>query len=88
MAAVTQAGYPQRHVWGDQVVRRFQISGATGTTLDTGLVDIQFVFIQQSTAAGSISLITAFAVAGSVITFTTGGSPMVSEVILVLARKG
>jgi hypothetical protein len=88
MAAVTQAGQPFRHVLGDLVTRIFTVSGATGSTLDTGQSNILFVAIQQSTAAGSISLITAFAVSGGRITFTTGGSAMVSEVVMVFSRVG
>ena len=87
MAAVTQAGQPQRHVIGDLVLRTFQISGVTGSTLDTGMSNIQFVDIQQSTAAGTISLITAFSVSGGRITFTSS-APMVSEVVQVMARVG
>lgn len=88
MAAVTQAGQPQRHVIGDLVVRFFTVSGATGSTLDTGMVNILFATPQQSTAAGSISLITAMAISGGRITFTTGGGAMVTEVIMVIARVG
>lgn len=89
MAAVTQAGNPQRHVIGDLVLRTFNVSGVTGSTLATGMSAIQFVDIQQSTAAGSISLITSFSVntVTGVITFTSSG-PMVTEVVQVMARVG
>lgn len=89
MAAVTQAGQPQRHIIGDLVLRTFTISGVTGSTLSTNMSNVQFVDIQQSTAAGTISLITAFAVNAvtGVITFTSSG-PMVSEVVQVMARVG
>ena len=87
MAAVTRTGSPQRHVLGDFVARRFNISGNTGSTLDTGLIDIQFVDIQQSVAAGTASLITSFAVSGSTITFTSS-APMVNEIVMVYATKG
>lgn len=88
MAAVTQAGQPQRHVIGDLVTRIFTVSGATGSTLATGMQNILWVGVQQSTAAGVASAITSFSVSGGTITFTTGGGDMTSEVILVLARVG
>jgi hypothetical protein len=87
MAAVTQAGQPQRHVIGDLVVRFFTVSGATGSTLATGMSNILFATNQQSTAAGSISLITAIAVSGGQLTITSSNT-MVSEVIMVIARVG
>jgi hypothetical protein len=87
MAAVTQAGQPQRHVIGDLVMRIFTVSGASGSTLATGMTNILFTTNQQSTAAGSISLITAMSVSGQTITFTSS-STMVSEVIMVIARVG
>lgn len=89
MAAVTQGAAPTRHVLGDLVVRFFTVSGATGSTLPTGMSNLLFVTNQQSTAAGTISLITAIsynAVTG-VVTFTSS-APMVSEVIQVMARVG
>ncbi len=88
MAAVTQAGQPFRHVLGDLVSRIFTVSGASGSTLDTGQSNILWVGVQQSTSAGVISLITSFSVSGGRITFTTGGNPMAGEVILVLSRVG
>jgi hypothetical protein len=87
MAAVTQAGQPQRHVIGDLVLRTFTVSGATGSTLATGMSNIQFVDIQQSTAAGTVSLITSFSVSGGTITFASS-APMVNEVVQVMARVG
>lgn len=87
MAAVTQGAAPYRHVIGDLVVRHFTISGATGSTLDTGMQQILFVDIQQSTAAGSVSLITSFSVSGGRITFASS-APMVNEVVGVTARVG
>jgi hypothetical protein len=87
MAAVTQAGQPQRHVIGDLVVRFFTVSGASGSTLATGMSNILFATNQQSTAAGSISLITAIAVSGGQLTITSSNT-MVSEVIMVIARVG
>lgn len=87
MAAVTQAGQPQRHVIGDLVVRFFTVSGASGSTLPTGMSNILFATNQQSTAAGTISLITAMSILGGTITFTSS-APMVSEVIMVIARVG
>jgi len=57
MAAVTQVTtgvYGRRHVLGDSVVIPFNVSGASGSTLNTQMQGIYFVAIQQSTAAGSI----------------------------------
>jgi len=90
MAAVTQGAAPTRHVIGDLCMRIFTVSGATGSTLATGMVNLLFVTPQQSTAAGSISLITAISYNATtgVVTFTTGGGAMVSEVIMVIARVG
>ncbi len=87
MAAVTQAGQPFRHVIGDLVSRIFTVSGATGSTLDTGQSNILMVIVQQSTAAGTISLITSFAVSGGRITFASS-APMVTEVVMVISRVG
>jgi len=87
MAAVTQAGQPFRHVLGDLVSRIFNVSGVTGSTLDTGQSNILWVGVQQSTAAGTVSLITSFAVSGGRITFASS-APMVNEVVLVLSRVG
>lgn len=90
MAAVTQNAQPYRHVIGDLVVRFFNISGASGSTLNTGMSGILFVQPQQSTAAGTISLITAVSVntQTGVVTFTTGGGAMVTEIVMVIARVG
>jgi hypothetical protein len=49
--------------------------------------NILFATNQQSTAAGSISLITAIAVSGGQLTITSSNT-MVSEVIMVIARVG
>ena len=89
MAAVTLTGTPDRHVVGDLVIRRFSVNGASGSTLNTGMSNIQFVAVQQSTDAGTISLITAISVnkVTGVITFTSS-STMVTEVIQVWARVG
>ncbi len=89
MAAVTQLSTapPTRHVLGDLVSRTFTISGASGSTLNTNMLGIVTYIVQQSTAAGSISLITAVAVSGSTLTFTSS-STMVNEVVTVLALKG
>lgn len=90
MAAVTTNNQPTRHVFGDCVVRFFDISGASGSTLATGLQSILWIGVQQSTEAGSISLITAFSYTGNpaTITFTTGGGAMVREKIMVIGRVG
>lgn len=89
MAAVTQGAAPTRHVLGDIVMRIFTVSGASGSTLPTGQSALLFVTNQQSTAAGTISLITAIsynAVTG-VVTLTSS-APMVNEVIKVMSRVG
>lgn len=87
MAAVSLTGPSERHILGDLAVRYFQVSGVTGSTLATGIVNIKFVEVQQSTAAGTISLITSFSVSGSTITFASS-APMVTEVIAVIGREG
>ncbi len=87
MAAVTQTGNPTRHIFGDCAVRFFTVTGATGSTLATGQQQILFVGVQQSTAAGTVSLITSFAVSGGTITFASS-APMVTEVIMVISRVG
>ena len=91
MAAVTQGTpAPTRHVLGDLVQRTFVVSGASGSTLNTGMIGIISYAVQQSTQAGTISLITAVAVntTTGVLTFTTGGGAMVTEVVTVQALKG
>jgi hypothetical protein len=88
MAAVTTTT-PVRVVAGSAVTRFFTVSGASGSTLATGMSSVLFVDIQQSTAAGTISLITAFSVAGNPATITfTSSAPMVTEVIAVTGREG
>lgn len=89
MAAVTVSNQRVRHVIGDLVTRFFTISGVTGSTLDTGMVagTIAIVIIQQSTTAGTVSLITSFSISGATITFASS-APMVNERIMVIARKG
>lgn len=87
MAAVTLTGNSERHVSGDLVDRYFTVSGASGSTLTTGQSQIKFVTIQQSTAAGTISLITSFSISGGTITFTSS-APMVTEVVCVTSRIG
>lgn len=87
MAQVTITGQPQRHIIGDLALRIFKVSGASGSTLPTGLRNILYVAIQQSTAAGSASLITSFSVSGGTITFTSSNT-MASEVVAVYSREG
>lgn len=81
MAAVTQTSKPQRHVVGDLVLRVFTFTGTTGQTLDTGMQNIQWVGVEPG------SLVTAIAISGGTITFTSS-APMTGEVVLVLARVG
>lgn len=79
----------QKHVVGDLVCKFFNISGASGSTLATAMSGLVFVTNQQSTGAGTISLITAISVntQTGVITFTSS-APMVNEIIMVMARVG
>lgn len=79
----------EKHVVGDLVCKFFNISGATGSTLNTNMSGLVFVTNQQSTGAGTISLITAMSVniGTGVITFTSSGS-MVNEIIMVMGRVG
>jgi hypothetical protein len=90
MAAVTTNNQPTRHVFGDCVVRFFDISGASGSTLATGIQQILWIGVQQSTSAGVASAITSFSYTGnpSTITFTTGGGAMTNERIMVIGRVG
>jgi hypothetical protein len=84
---VSTSSPPTRHIFGDCAVRFFTISGASGSTLATGMSSILFATNQQSTAAGTASLITAISVSGGTLTFTSS-APMVTEVIMVIARVG
>ena len=96
MAAVTVNNTPTRHVIGDIVVRFFNVSGASGSTLNTGMNNILFVAVQQSNGNGTASVITSFSVAqgvpslspgGAVVTFTSSGA-MANEIVAVYARQG
>ena len=88
MAAVTLGSpSPSRHVWGDQVVRFFVVSGASGSTINTGMVGIVWAENQPFTQAGTASLINGLSVSGGTITLTSS-APMVNEVIQVIATKG
>ncbi len=90
MAAVTfGTPAPSRHVIGDLVTRFFVINGASGSTLNTGLIGIVNVVNQAFCQAGTASLITGITVnaATGVITFTSSNT-MVNEVIQVTALKG
>lgn len=79
----------ERHILGDVVCKFFNVSGASGSTLNTGMSGLLFVTNQQSTGAGTISLITALSVntATGVVTFTSSGT-MVNEIIMVVASVG
>lgn len=88
MAAVTLGTLaPTRHVAGNMVFRFFVVSGATGSTLNTGMVDIIWAANQPFTQAGTVSLMTGLSVSGSTITFTSS-APMVTEVIEVVSLVG
>lgn len=82
---------PFRHVIGDLTMRVFNISGASGSTLDTGLKQILYVDYQRSTSAGATTQITQFTIGtganSSVITFTSSGT-MANEVVIVFGRVG
>ena len=54
---------PQRHVQGDLVKKYFVVSGASGSTISTGLQQILFATPQRFTQAGTASLITGLSVA-------------------------
>ena len=90
MAEVTfgtsPAGY--RHILGDLVARFFEVSGASGSTLHTGLQQILFVENQPFCKAGTASLITGLTESAGVLTLTTGGGAMVNEVIMAIGREG
>lgn len=88
MAAVTITNTPSRHIWGDCAVRIFNVSGATGSTLATGLLNILFVAPQPFCLAGTASLITGLSFSGGTVTFTTAGGAMVNEVVIVVGREG
>ena len=90
MAAVTLGTpAPTRHDIGDLVLRTFVVSGVTGSTLATNMVGVLTYIVQQSTQAGSISLITAVTVnrTTGLLTFTSS-APMVTEVVTVIAAQG
>lgn len=89
MALVTLATPPAntRHIIGDLAIRFFNVSGASGSTLDTGIRNIQFINRQSFTAAGTASLITGLSVSGSVLTFTSSGT-MVNEIVEVIGDVG
>ncbi len=78
---------PQRHVIGDLVIKFFVISGASGSTLPTGLGNILWAGNQPFTQAGTASLLTGLSVSGGTITLTSS-APMVNEVIMVISRTG
>lgn len=88
MAVVTFGNpKPARHVIGDLVVKLFVVSGASGSTIPTGMRNILYVNQQAFTQAGTASLITGITVAGSIITLTSS-APMVSEVVEVISKGG
>jgi hypothetical protein len=98
MAAVTvnNSQYGNRHVIGDLIVRFFNITGASGSTLATGQNNIMFIDIQKVTQAGnplgstsSASLITGITYTnGANVTLTISSSaPMVNELIAVWSKS-
>jgi hypothetical protein len=87
MAAVTvNNNPPQRHVLGDVAIKYFNISGASGNTLATGMNPILFIEIQQSNANGVISAITAVSNNAGTLTFTSSGA-MSNEIVAVTGQK-
>ncbi len=88
MAAVTLGTLaPTRHVAGNMVFRFFVVSGASGSTLNTGMTDIIWAANQPFTQAGTASLMTGISISGSTITFTSSNT-MVTEVIEVISLVG
>jgi hypothetical protein len=81
MSAVTQLTSPYRHVIGDLVCRFYSLTITNGQTLDTGMVNIQGVFIQPATS----NSITNVAISGGTITFTGTGTALT---VMVIARVG
>jgi hypothetical protein len=88
MAEVTTNNTPSRHVWGDLVIRIFNVSGASGSTLHTGLLDVLFVGWQPCTGAGAASVLATYTEASGVLTLTTTGAAMAQEVLIVVGRVG
>lgn len=94
MAAVTQLSTapPNRHVLGDLVCRVFTISGASGSTLQTGMKQVLFAAAQIGTGLGVASIITIIAVNNTtspgLLSFTTSGAAMAREVVIVFGREG
>lgn len=86
MAAVTQTGNPTRHVLGDVVMRVFNVAGASGSTLQTGMQQVLTVL----TSPGSLITTVAqsnVAGLGTQLTFTSS-APMTAETVTVIARVG
>lgn len=81
MAAVTQTQPSYRHVIGDLACRFYTLTITNGQTLDTGMQQIQGVFIQPATS----NSITNVAISGGTITFTGTGTALT---VLVIARVG
>ena len=88
MAAATVNNTPSRHVWGDLVARVFNVSGASGSTLKTGLDNILFVGWQPCTAAGAASILSTYSDSHGTLTLTTTGASMAQEVLIVIGRTG
>lgn len=88
MAAVTLGTpTPARHVIGNLITRYFVVSGASGSTLATGMTDIVWVANQPFTQAGTVSLVNGITFSGSTVTLTSS-APMVTEVIQVVSLVG
>ena len=81
MAAVTVTNTPTRHVLGDVVMRVFSVTGASGSTLDTGMKQILSTLVEPGTS------ITAISDSGGTLTFTSSGA-MTAQKVVVLARVG
>lgn len=81
MAAVTQDARAERHIFGDCAVRFFTVTGASGSTLDTGMRQIKMVLVEPG------STITGFTESGGVLTLTSS-APMVAQNVMVISRVG
>jgi len=88
MADVTINNTPTRHVWGDLVVRIFDVSGASGSILRTGMGSILLVGWQPCTSAGAASILSTYSESAGVLTLITTGAAMVNEVVFVVSRTG
>jgi len=89
MAAATINSQSGRHIIGDTVQRTFDISGASGSTIATGIINPYFIEWQQVTSANAATAITGYTItAAGVLTLTTAGGAMTHEVVCIWGREG